>query len=106
MSSVEAAARSDDSFDYLFKVVLIGDSSVGKTCIVQRFKHGTYVEKHGNTIGVDFTIKTVNVDGKRVKVTNLRAEPKLAVVCVRVRIRPRQRYALDCRLVTYTCACT
>eukprot|EP00731_Ephydatia_muelleri_P000214 Em0001g214a len=66
-AAVEAPARSDESFDYLFKVVLIGDSSVGKTCIVQRFKHGTYVEKHGNTIGVDFTIKTVDVDGKRVK---------------------------------------
>lgn len=74
-AAVEAPARSDESFDYLFKVVLIGDSSVGKTCIVQRFKHGTYVEKHGNTIGVDFTIKTVDVDGKRVKVTNHRAEP-------------------------------
>lgn len=63
------ATRSDEAFDYLFKVVLIGDSSVGKTCIVQRFKHGTYVEKHGNTIGVDFTIKTIDVDGKKVKVT-------------------------------------
>ena len=68
-SSADAPARSDEAFDYLFKVVLIGDSSVGKTCIVQRFKHDTFVEKHGNTIGVDFTIKTIDVDGKRVKVT-------------------------------------
>lgn len=58
---------SDDSFDYLFKIVLIGDAGVGKTCIVQRFKSGTYVEKHGSTIGVDFTMKTLKIDGKLVK---------------------------------------
>ncbi|KDR21424.1 ras-related protein Rab-43 [Zootermopsis nevadensis] len=57
----------DDSFDYLFKIVLIGDCGAGKTCVVQRFKSGTYVERHFNTIGVDFSMKTVIVDGKRVK---------------------------------------
>lgn len=58
----------DDSFDYLFKIVLIGDAGVGKTCVVQRFKSGTYLEKHGSTIGVDFTMKTLQIDGKLVKV--------------------------------------
>ncbi|KAF4519988.1 hypothetical protein B566_EDAN005488 [Ephemera danica] len=58
---------SDDSFDFLFKIVLIGDCGVGKTCVVQRFKSGTFVERHGNTIGVDFSMKTVMVDGKKVK---------------------------------------
>ncbi|KAL3079725.1 hypothetical protein niasHS_014007 [Heterodera schachtii] len=57
----------DDSFDYLFKVVLIGDMGVGKTCVVQRFKNGTYIEKQGTTIGVDFTMKTLMVEGKRIK---------------------------------------
>ena len=59
----------DDTFDYLFKIVLIGDAGVGKTCVVQRFKSGTFVERHGNTIGVDFTMKTLNLDGKRIKVS-------------------------------------
>jgi Ras-related protein Rab-43 len=59
---------SDDAFDYLFKIVLIGDAGVGKTCVVQRFKSGTYVEKHGSTIGVDFTMKTLQIDGKLIKV--------------------------------------
>lgn len=59
---------SDDTFDFLFKVVLIGDCGAGKTCVVQRFKSGTFVERHGNTIGVDFSMKTVTVDGKKVKV--------------------------------------
>ena len=58
----------DESFDYLFKIVLIGDAGVGKTCVVQRFKTGNFLEKHGSTIGVDFTMKTLNLDGKRVKV--------------------------------------
>ncbi|XP_014788002.1 ras-related protein Rab-43 [Octopus bimaculoides] len=57
----------DDSFDFLFKIVLIGDAGVGKTCVVQRFKSGTYLEKHGSTIGVDFTMKTLQIDGKLVK---------------------------------------
>lgn len=61
---------SDDTFDYLFKIVLIGDAGVGKTCVVQRFKSGTYVEKHGSTIGVDFTMKTLQIDGKLIKVPN------------------------------------
>uniref|UniRef100_A0A6A7FRL7 Ras-related protein Rab-43 n=1 Tax=Hirondellea gigas TaxID=1518452 RepID=A0A6A7FRL7_9CRUS len=56
-----------DTFDMLFKVVVIGDCGVGKTCVVQRFKAGTYAERHGNTIGVDFSMKTVAIDGKKVK---------------------------------------
>ena len=59
----------DENFDFLFKIVLIGDCGVGKTCVVQRFKSGTFVERHGNTIGVDFSMKTILVDGKKVKVS-------------------------------------
>ncbi|XP_066153779.1 ras-related protein Rab-43 [Euwallacea fornicatus] len=58
---------SDETFDFLFKIVLIGDCGTGKTCVVQRFKNGTFIERHGNTIGVDFSMKTVIVDGKKVK---------------------------------------
>lgn len=59
---------NDDTFDFLFKVVLIGDCGTGKTCVVQRFKTGNFIERHGNTIGVDFSMKTINIDSKRVKV--------------------------------------
>ena len=51
-----------------FKIVLIGDAGVGKTAIVHRFKYNTFVERHASTIGVDFTIKTMQVDDKKVKV--------------------------------------
>lgn len=62
----------NDSFDYLFKIVLIGDPGVGKTCLVQRFCSGTYVERQGSTIGVDFTMKTVRIDNKKIKVERTR----------------------------------
>ncbi|XP_036339926.1 ras-related protein Rab-43 isoform X1 [Rhagoletis pomonella] len=61
------ALPNEESFDFLFKVVLIGDCGTGKTCIVERFKTGNFVERHGNTIGVDFSMKTINIEGKATK---------------------------------------
>lgn len=58
----------DDSFDFLFKIILIGDSNVGKTCVVQNFKSGIFTEKQQNTIGVDFTVRTLEIEGKKIKV--------------------------------------
>lgn len=59
--------NEDETFDFLFKIVLIGDCGVGKTCVVHRFRSGIYVERYGNTIGVDFAMKTLTIEGKRVK---------------------------------------
>lgn len=66
-TTLMSMSSQDDVFDFLFKIVLIGDCGTGKTCITQRFKAGNFIEKHGSTIGVDFSMKTVNVDGKKVK---------------------------------------
>jgi hypothetical protein len=60
--------EQDDSFDFLFKIILVGDSDVGKTCVVQSFKSGVFMEKQQNTIGVDFTVRTMDIDGRKVKV--------------------------------------
>lgn len=54
-------------YDYLFKILLIGDSGVGKSCLLLRFADETYTESFISTIGVDFKIKTVDLDGKVVK---------------------------------------
>lgn len=62
------AISPEENFDFLFKIVLIGDAGTGKTCVVSRFKNGKYEESHGSTIGVDFSLKTVNIEGKQVKV--------------------------------------
>lgn len=67
-SHSQTCRTSEDAFDFLFKIILIGDSNVGKTCVVQSFKTGLYSERQQNTIGVDFTVRTLNINGKRVKV--------------------------------------
>ncbi|CAG9464147.1 unnamed protein product [Pedinophyceae sp. YPF-701] len=53
--------------DYLFKLLLIGDSGVGKSCLLLRFADDTYTESYISTIGVDFKIRTVDLEGKTVK---------------------------------------
>ncbi|RZC10185.1 ras-related protein Rab-30 [Asbolus verrucosus] len=56
-----------DDYKFLFKVVLVGNAGVGKTCLVRRFTQGLFPPGQGATIGVDFMIKTVDVDNEKVK---------------------------------------
>ncbi|GKV24469.1 hypothetical protein SLE2022_146600 [Rubroshorea leprosula] len=56
-----------NEYDYLFKLLLIGDSSVGKSCLLLRFADDSYVDSYISTIGVDFKIRTVELDGKTIK---------------------------------------
>ncbi|KAL7676876.1 hypothetical protein ACOME3_003124 [Neoechinorhynchus agilis] len=57
----------DRNYDYLFKLLLIGDSGVGKSCLLLRFADNVYTDSFVSTIGVDFKIKTTEVDGKTAK---------------------------------------
>ncbi len=57
----------DDSYDYLFKLLIIGNSGVGKSCMLLRFADHTFSTSYISTIGVDFKISTVDMDGKKVK---------------------------------------
>merc|ERR1712087_676305 len=66
MSTQKKSTKSKD-YDYLFKLVLIGDSGVGKSCLLLRFADDTYTESHISTIGVDFKIRTIQLDGKTIK---------------------------------------
>ncbi|XP_033624657.1 ras-related protein ORAB-1 [Asterias rubens] len=54
-------------YDFLFKLLLIGDSGVGKSCLLLRFADDTYTESYISTIGVDFKIRTIELDGKTIK---------------------------------------
>ncbi|WVZ74385.1 hypothetical protein U9M48_022570, partial [Paspalum notatum var. saurae] len=54
-------------YDYLFKLLLIGDSGVGKSCLLLRFADDSYLDSYISTIGVDFKIRTVEQDGKTIK---------------------------------------
>ncbi|WIA44030.1 hypothetical protein OEZ86_010402 [Tetradesmus obliquus] len=56
-----------EEYDFLFKLLLIGDSGVGKSCLLLRFADDTYTESYISTIGVDFKIRTVELDGKVIK---------------------------------------
>lgn len=59
--------RSDDDYDYLFKIVLIGDSGVGKSNLVSRFTKNEFNLESKTTIGVEFAQKSKVIDGKIIK---------------------------------------
>jgi len=62
-----AGYRAEEEYDYLFKVVLIGDSGVGKSNLLSRFARDEFSLETRSTIGVEFATKTVQVDDKLVK---------------------------------------
>ena len=55
----------------VFKVLVLGDSSVGKSSLIKRFHSNVFDQRLPTTIGVDFFIHDLEVDGKKVKVTYL-----------------------------------
>ncbi|MCE0480626.1 Ras- protein RABA1f [Datura stramonium] len=59
--------RSEEDYDYLFKVVLIGDSGVGKSNLLSRFTKNEFSQQSKSTIGVEFATRTIDVDDKIVK---------------------------------------
>ncbi|KAM9341290.1 ras-related protein Rab-15-like [Symphorus nematophorus] len=55
-------------YDVLFRLLMLGDSGVGKTCMLRRFTEGEFDPSHISTIGVDFKMKTLIIDGIKVRV--------------------------------------
>ncbi|KAL6574118.1 Ras-related protein ric2 [Orobanche hederae] len=62
-----AGYRAEDDYDYLFKVVLIGDSGVGKSNLLSRFTRNEFSLESKSTIGVEFATRSLTVDGKVIK---------------------------------------
>eukprot|EP00301_Raphidiophrys_heterophryoidea_P016413 c25984_g1_i1.p1 GENE.c25984_g1_i1~~c25984_g1_i1.p1 ORF type:complete len:207 (+),score=38.96 c25984_g1_i1:78-698(+) len=54
-------------FDTTIKLLLIGDSGVGKSCLLLRFSDNSFTPSFITTIGIDFKIRTIDLDGKRIK---------------------------------------
>uniref|UniRef100_UPI00358E39B1 ras-related protein Rab-35-like n=1 Tax=Myxine glutinosa TaxID=7769 RepID=UPI00358E39B1 len=54
-------------YDHLFKLLIIGDSGVGKSSLLLRFADNVFSGSHITTIGVDFKIRTVEIGGEKVK---------------------------------------
>ncbi|KAG4195848.1 hypothetical protein ERO13_A06G134500v2 [Gossypium hirsutum] len=61
------AYRADDDYDYLFKVVLIGDSDVGKSNLLSRFTKNEFSLESKSTIGVEFATRSITIEDKVVK---------------------------------------
>ena len=59
---------SEVEFDILFKVILVGDPSVGKTNILSRFTKNEFLEDNKATVGVEFSAKLFNVNDRNIKV--------------------------------------
>lgn len=64
-----AAAKdaADQNFDYMFKLLIIGNSSVGKTSFLFRYADDSFTSAFVSTVGIDFKVKTVFRHDKRVK---------------------------------------
>ncbi len=61
--------QSSPEAEYVFKVLLLGDSEVGKSCFLMRYSDNVFVENYITTIGLDYKLKTVKLDnGKTIKV--------------------------------------
>ncbi|XP_027025800.1 ras-related protein Rab-3B [Tachysurus fulvidraco] len=58
---------SDQNFDYMFKLLIIGNSSVGKTSFLFRYADDSFSNSFVSTVGIDFKVKTVYRNDKRVK---------------------------------------
>ncbi|KAF3777863.1 Ras-related protein [Nymphaea thermarum] len=61
------ARRLEEEYDYLFKIVLIGDSGVGKSNLLSRFTRNEFCLESKSTIGVEFATRTLQVEGRTVK---------------------------------------
>jgi len=55
------------SYNYLFKYIIIGDTGVGKSCLLLQFTDKRFQPVHDLTIGVEFGARMINIDGKQIK---------------------------------------
>ncbi|GAA0142066.1 hypothetical protein Leryth_017891 [Lithospermum erythrorhizon] len=65
--STTSSYKAEDDYDYLFKLVLIGDSGVGKSNLLSRFTRNEFALESKSTIGVEFATRTLTVDAKVIK---------------------------------------
>lgn len=67
MAANSPASNKPPAYDYLIKLLLIGDSGVGKSCLLLRFAEDSYTPSFITTIGIDFKIRTIELGGKKIK---------------------------------------
>ena len=60
---------TSNEVEFVFKILLLGDSEVGKSCFLMRYSDNVFVENYITTIGLDYKLKSVKLDsGKTIKV--------------------------------------
>ncbi|KAJ3441913.1 ras-related protein rab11 [Anaeramoeba flamelloides] len=64
---IDSDSSEDEEYDFLYKIVLIGDSGVGKTNLLSRYCRNEFDLQSKSTIGVEFATKTLQIDGKIIK---------------------------------------
>lgn len=57
-----------ETYHFLFKYIIIGDTSVGKSCLLLHYTEKSFVEEHDTTIGVEFGSQLVKIGDKSVKI--------------------------------------
>lgn len=62
-------SSAGESYEHLFKLLLVGDSGVGKTSILLSFTQGDFKDNVRNTVGVDLKVKMMNFRGQKLKLT-------------------------------------
>ncbi|KAJ6802323.1 ras-related protein RABA3-like [Iris pallida] len=67
LSGDELEAERAPEIDYVFKIVVVGDSAVGKTQILGRFARDEFCFDSKSTIGVEFQTRTITINRKRIK---------------------------------------
>ncbi|EER08646.1 RAS small GTpases RIC1/ypt1, putative [Perkinsus marinus ATCC 50983] len=66
-SSAAGVASSDDSYDATARILVLGDSAVGKSSLLMRFCENRFDSNFVITIGVDFRVKTINIQDREVR---------------------------------------
>lgn len=65
--ALDSIYRMDREYDHLFKILIVGDSTVGKTSVLVRYVDDVFNSEFQTTIGVDFKVSTLQIEGKIVK---------------------------------------
>lgn len=60
-------AETEEHYDHLLKLLMIGDSAVGKSCLLIRFAEDSFNSSFITTIGIDFKVRTIELDGQKIK---------------------------------------
>src|SRR5438552_4082923 len=55
-------------YNFLFKYIIVGDSGVGKSCLMSRFVNDKFIISHDMTIGVEFGSRVIDIEGKKIKI--------------------------------------